>query len=260
MQAPPLPALVHAAARFRLQPQAAVAPLSETHHVVRFTVTNELKGKIKQAQDLLRHQCPSGDLAVVFERALDLLIAERRKEHFGETRKSLDARPAPSTLPRAVRKSLDARPATAPYKANNRSIPRAVRKLDARPVPSPQKANTRYIPRAVRRDVVKRDAEQCTFVSPDGRRCGARGHLEFDHIIPFARGGRATADNLRLRCRSHNALLAERVFGRDFMWRAAGAERQELARPLVVASHSVRNITDEHVPDVKGDLTLCFAR
>jgi 5-methylcytosine-specific restriction endonuclease McrA len=220
-QAPSVPPLAHAAASLRLQPQAAVVPLSETHHAVRFTATNELKDKIKQAQDLLRHQCPSGDLAVVFERALDLLIAERRKEHFGETRKPAAARRARSS----------------------------------------RKANIRYIPRAVRREVVKRDAEQCTFVSPDGRRCGARGHLEFDHIIPFARGGRATADNLRLRCRSHNALLAERVFGRDFMSRAAGAERPELARRQVaVASLSVRNITDEHVPDVKEDLTSCFAR
>jgi 5-methylcytosine-specific restriction endonuclease McrA len=187
-----------AASSFRLQPRAAFAitPLSESRSMVRFTASRALRDKIRQAQDLMRHQAPSGDLAIVFERALDLLIAERRKQHFGDVQK-----------PRAAR-----------------SVPR-LRSVDE--LASRRKTNTRYIPRAVRRAVVERDAGRCTFVSPDGWRCSARGHLEFDHIVPFARGGRATLDNLRLRCRSHNALLAERVFGRAFI-----KQRVTLRHPL----------------------------
>jgi hypothetical protein len=41
--------------------------------------------------------------------------------------------------------------------------------------------------------------------------------LEFDHILPVARGGESTADNLRLRCRAHNQYEAERTFGAEFM-------------------------------------------
>ncbi|PYV07875.1 MAG: hypothetical protein DMG07_27350, partial [Acidobacteria bacterium] len=37
--------------------------------------------------------------------------------------------------------------------------------------------------------------------------------LEFDHIVPFAAGGEATVENLRLLCRVHNRHEAERFFG-----------------------------------------------
>jgi hypothetical protein len=77
--------------------------------------------------------------------------------------------------------------------------------------------NPRYIPAAVRRAVRKRDGGRCTFVSDDGHRCGSRRRLEYDHIEPAARGGAATVENLRLRCRAHNQFEAERVFGREFI-------------------------------------------
>ena len=67
---------------------------------------------------------------------------------------------------------------------------------------------------AVRREVFARDAEQCTYVGPDGDRCPARGYLELGHVHPKARGGTETAANLRVRCSAHNALYAEQVFGR----------------------------------------------
>jgi hypothetical protein len=78
-------------------------------------------------------------------------------------------------------------------------------------------ARSRYIPRAVVREVYARDSGQCTFVSPEGRRCEARGHLELHHEDPFARGGGPTVENLKLACRTHNALLAERDFGRAYI-------------------------------------------
>ncbi len=71
-----------------------------------------------------------------------------------------------------------------------------------------------YVPAELRREVFARDGERCTYVSPDGDRCPARGHLELDHVQPKARGGTETAANLRVRCRAHNALYAEQVFGR----------------------------------------------
>jgi hypothetical protein len=68
------------------------------------------------------------------------------------------------------------------------------------------------------REVHQRDSGQCTFVSADGKRCSERGFLELHHHDrPFARGGEATVENLRLVCRTHNALFAERDFGRAWM-------------------------------------------
>jgi hypothetical protein len=58
-----------------------------------------------------------------------------------------------------------------------------------------------------------RDPGRCTFVSKDGHRCDERGFLEFHHIIPYAAGGRATVENLTLRCASHNRHEADVYFG-----------------------------------------------
>jgi 5-methylcytosine-specific restriction endonuclease McrA len=78
---------------------------------------------------------------------------------------------------------------------------------------------------AVKRAVRARDGGRCTYVAANGRRCNARHGLEFDHIQPVARGGLFTLENLRLRCRAHNQLEAERVFGEGFMH-----EKRERAR------------------------------
>jgi Holliday junction resolvasome RuvABC DNA-binding subunit len=53
--------------------------------------------------------------------------------------------------------------------------------------------------------------------------------LEFDHVNPVARGGEATADNLRLRCRGHNQHAAERAFGTEFMRRKREEARERAA-------------------------------
>jgi 5-methylcytosine-specific restriction endonuclease McrA len=78
-------------------------------------------------------------------------------------------------------------------------------------------ANPRRIANHVRRAAWKRDQCQCAFVSEDGRRCNARSGLEVDHIVPVARGGKSTVENLRLLCRAYNQHAAERAFGAEFM-------------------------------------------
>lgn len=76
---------------------------------------------------------------------------------------------------------------------------------------------SRYIPKDTQRDVYRRDNGCCTFVATNGQRCMERGRLEYDHILPFALGGENSADNLRLRCKSHNLHHARSVFGEEFM-------------------------------------------
>jgi hypothetical protein len=93
-------------------------------------------------------------------------------------------------------------------------------RVTARPQSHPRPSNAaRHVPAQVCRAVWKRDGARCTFVGQDGHRCGERWMVELDHITPVARGGRATKDSMRLRCRAHNQYEAERVFGRDFMQR-----------------------------------------
>jgi 5-methylcytosine-specific restriction endonuclease McrA len=78
-------------------------------------------------------------------------------------------------------------------------------------------AKSRHIPKAIRDQVYARDGGRCTFVGKDGRRCNCRWELEIDHIIPFARGGDKSPENLRLLCRRHNMIEAERVYGKELM-------------------------------------------
>jgi hypothetical protein len=156
--------------------RASSTPLSPGRYKLELTAGQALHDKLQQLTNLLRHQVPDGDLAIIVERAVDLLLDKTVKQRFAQTR-------APRK-PRAIKRS--------------------------------RKRNSRYIPRAVMREVHQRDGGQCTFVSPDGKRCCERGFLEFHHHVPYGRGGEATAENLRLACRAHNALFAERDFGAGY--------------------------------------------
>jgi len=78
-------------------------------------------------------------------------------------------------------------------------------------------AGSRYIPKDVRRAVWKRDEGRCTFIGDTGHRCGSKELVQLDHVEPHARRPNATVENLRLRCRTHNQLEAERVFGTEYM-------------------------------------------
>ena len=72
--------------------------------------------------------------------------------------------------------------------------------------------NGRYVPLSLKRKVWKRDNGQCTFCAANGTRCTEKRHLHFDHIEPYAFGGRTELNNLRLLCSAHNQLQAERAF------------------------------------------------
>ena len=59
-----------------------------------------------------------------------------------------------------------------------------------------RRKHSRSIPRAVMLKVVRRDGkicQECHEPVPDDK-------VEFDHIIPFSKGGTSTADNIRLLC------------------------------------------------------------
>ena len=56
-----------------------------------------------------------------------------------------------------------------------------------------QAQRTRKPNRAMRLAVYNRDGGVC-------RRCGGTFDLQYDHIIPFVRGGPTTVDNLQLLC------------------------------------------------------------
>jgi len=166
---------------------------SPERYRVQFTVGKETHDKLRRLQALLRREIPDGDPGAIFDRAVTLLLERVESKKLGAT-----ARP---------RRSPSIRPGT-------------------------DTAGSRDIPRHVRRGVSRRDAGQCGFVGPGGQRCPERTFLEYHHIVPYALGGRATVDNISLRCRRHNQYEAELVFGaRD---RPVGGET---AATLAPATH-----------------------
>jgi hypothetical protein len=162
-------------------PRHSTFPMAPERYLVRFTVARSTHDKLRYAQMLSSHSNPGGSIERIVDEALDLFIEHKEKQKFAKS-----DRPRP----------------------RERSTPSPTRG----PAPS-----QRYIPADIKRAVWKRDRGQCTFVSSDGRRCESRSFLEFDHIDPVARGGKATLDRLRLRCRTHNQYEAEKAFGAEFM-------------------------------------------
>lgn len=73
------------------------------------------------------------------------------------------------------------------------------------PAPLPYEQTTRSpIPEAVRSEVWRRDGGRCV-------KCSSKENLQFDHIIPVARGGATSAQNLQLLCQQCNRVKGARI-------------------------------------------------
>jgi hypothetical protein len=64
---------------------STVTPLAPERYKVQLTVGAETYGKLRRAQDLLRHAIPNGDPAAIFDRALTLLVAHLEKTKLAMT-------------------------------------------------------------------------------------------------------------------------------------------------------------------------------
>lgn len=152
---------------------ATIRPLAPGRYHLHVTLSADAHAHLRRLQDLMRHEIPTGDAALIIERALACLAQHVAGRQLAATRTEAK---------------------------------REVAKRDA------AKQRSRHIPAEVKREVVRRDGGQCTFVGTRGR-CQERSFLEFHHVVPFAAGGEATVSNTRLLCRTHNAREAERFFG-----------------------------------------------
>lgn len=87
-----------------------------------------------------------------------------------------------------------------PIKKAERARPISLRKSPAQPGRKP-------VPVSLKHEVVKRDGTQCTFVSPDGRRCGQTRWLQHHHVQEVQNGGLNTLENLRTLCSAHHRFI-----------------------------------------------------
>jgi len=204
--------------------RAVIAPLAVDRYKVQMTVSAETHAKLRRAQELLRHSIPNGDPALVFDRALTVLIERLEKTRFAAksprtgtrspARAKKGGRLAPTTEgPDAPRVSEIVQTGSSDQDLNaDRSSPKLVPERVDHSTDNGRTSGSRHIPAAVKREVWARDGGRCTFAGAAGR-CRERSFLEFHHVIPHATGGRATVDNLVLACRQHNGFEADRFFG-----------------------------------------------
>lgn len=87
--------------RVAVSQPAVIKPLAPERYKVQFTVSGETRAKLRVVQDLLRHSIPSGDIGLVFDRALSALLADLEKKKL-----ALVARPRTREVPGQKRSRL----------------------------------------------------------------------------------------------------------------------------------------------------------
>jgi hypothetical protein len=235
---------------FAAGPTATLEPLSEATYRLQLNCSETLQEKLALAADLMSHSNPELDLAVVVERAIDLLIDKLQKRRFGvgfrAKRQSTSAPAATACADPGEDEPTTATPAEnhlgRPKSGGQRRASPAVASPITSNVPAPAtnpapvgstgrshivddvrpershiaddvRPGRSHIAHDVRRQLVQRDGLRCTYRGPDGHRCRARAFLQIHHDQAWVKGGADTADNLRFLCEAHNQLLAEIEFG-----------------------------------------------
>ena len=161
----------------------AVAPLAPGRHLFKFTGDDETVALLREAQELLSHRLPDGDVAAIVKEGLRMVVAKARRDRYAATRSD-------SPVPAA---------------ATQHASPRS---QDSRP----EDPASRTIRAGVQRLVWDRDRGQCSFIGRDGCRCEERRFLEYHHLRPWSVGGPPSVENIALRCRAHNQYEAKVYF------------------------------------------------
>jgi hypothetical protein len=189
-----------------LPPPAICRPVIETtapeRYRVQFTVGKETHDKLRRLQALLRREIPDGDPGAIFDRAVTLLLAKVESRKMGVTAKPRESR--------SIRPGTDTR--------NGGGV-------ESRDIP-------RYVKRAVREArwwAVRLHRPRRTAM-PRTDLPGVPPHR------PVRAGGRATVDNISLRCRRHNQYEAEIEFGASVMRAARGPSHRSPSATLAAAA------------------------
>jgi hypothetical protein len=182
------------------------APRIERKFHVQFLASERFMKKLEKAKALLSNKTSSLSYEFVFEAALDEFLKDHDPEERNKRRET--RRENAKAGCGQVDGPLFRRRAGGPPASRVRT----------------KGEQSRRIPAAARDAVFARDKGRCVYVGPNGKRCDAVHNLQIDHVIPHARGGTNTIDNLRLLCERHNKLEAERIYGANVMKRFRARE------------------------------------
>jgi hypothetical protein len=85
-----------AAAASRAADRPVLSPLAPERFRIQFTIGRETRDTLRRVQDLMRHTLPNGDPAVVFDRALTVLLADLEKKRLAQVQRPRQSRTSDS--------------------------------------------------------------------------------------------------------------------------------------------------------------------
>jgi hypothetical protein len=243
-------------------PKTRVRALTPEYTLIQFVADRDAFKKFERLRNLLAHRNFDGDYANLFLQLADIALRKldpsvsRSRSEKSSRGDSAENGSSPQD------DSLTTR-ATTTAQTHFAQIPpeETVTQPPAVPghgshVPVTEKAvRSRYIPNSVRREVWRRNGARCAFVdSTTKRRCESRHGLQFDHRIPWSRGGVSSAQNLQLLCGPHNRLRAEQM--------GLSRKSQDGSRPGAQQGREAQGThisLGTHISDSGGKLCTDFA-
>ena len=178
-------------------PADRVRPLGAGRWEIKAVIDDECRRGLERLKGLLSHVDPHMTLGQLMGR----LVQEGLDRHD-------PARPPRGRRTGARAASAERTSAPKTRDLGRQAVAGAKRAAPPRAQTSAAKAGGgtgRAIPAAVKRAVWRRDRGRCSYVDrTSGRRCGSQHLLQIDHVVPYAQGGGAEPNNLRLLCAAHH--------------------------------------------------------
>lgn len=192
--------LPEASLEFERLRKESLRPVDDENSRLSLILNEQLKRKLERVREVAARQLQNqGSWAELIE----LLVDEYLERH--------------DPVKKAER-ILKKKSATATVAANANAASAASQPQSGTTPARPGKKR-RPIPASIRHLVWQRDQGCCQYKDPvSGIQCKSRRYLEIDHIVPVAKGGTNALNNLRLLCRAHNQLRAEKDFGERRRW------------------------------------------
>ncbi len=160
-----------------------LSPISASRVRVGFDAASVVGKLLERVRQLLRHKYPEGRLEDIVREVLECYLDRK------DPQRKLELK--------AAKAACVAEPP--PPESNERLPIRYLRTW----------ATGRYIPAKVKSAVWARDDGRCAWRDKEGTVCGSKDWIEYDHVTPYAKGGRSDdARNIRLVCRQHNQAAA----------------------------------------------------
>ncbi len=160
------------------------------------TLSKELFQKIEQAQQLLSHQIPSGDLVQYLEYVTDQVIKHYTSTKVGKSNMILD-----SSLSKPDVSSIDT--AAGAIDSTTSVSTATVAVLTAVQTMAAQTASRKIKPSDRKRILSEQNC--CQYVDPrTGKKCQSRWFLQVDHRQPRWAEGSNQFENLQILCSAHN--------------------------------------------------------